>query len=139
MESSSPTTSKSFSIDAILQKNTTVAKPDDSTEAKNSDSTSASSTVSETFEKTLDDKAASPVPQPPPPQPQALSVLPNPMMQMPHAPSPLYSNPLLLESLAIRQRMIQNQLLQRNFDAQMRLINSQMYPTAHPLPPKLAD
>ena len=48
----------------------------------------------------------------------------------------LYSNQLLLaESLAIRQRFIQNHVLQRNFDAQLRLLNAY----SHPLQPKLSD
>ena len=122
--SGSPTTSKSFSIDSILQKN----KTEDSTETKNSDDTSASSIVSETMEAGSRemDKAHSPVQSAPS---QAPPILPNPMLQPQlQTPNPLYTNPLLLESLAIRQRLIQNQLLQRNFDAQMRLINSGMYP-----------
>lgn len=64
------------------------------------------------------------------------TLLPNPVaVSTPGTAQPnplLYSNPLLLaESLAMRHRFIQNQLIQRNFESQMRLING-IYP--HPLP-----
>jgi len=97
-----------FSIDSILKKG-----DESPIKSDNEKSSSDESVISDNKpDELLPRLPVHPEPRrghPLPLTPLGPSTLPNPA-----APSLMYPNPLLLESLAMRQRLLQTQLLQRN-------------------------
>lgn len=108
--STSSSTSKMFSIDSILKKS-----DDSPSKSDHEKYSSDESVISDTKPDELTLPTKFPVhPEPRRGHPLPLAPLGPSTLPNPSAPSLMYPNPLLWESLAMRQRLLQTQLLQRN-------------------------
>ena len=142
-----PAPSKAFSIDSILKK-PEVCSPG-KTDEKGSNSSDESDVVSENLKNPnfLENSPRIPVSsRESPANLGPVPVIPGAHLQMSpfpgSLPAPTYANPLLWESLALRQRLLQSQIMSRNLLSQsadsLRLLG-EMYQNSLPNPLRQTD